>query len=381
MAEKLSFDVLREAPDWVQNYYRIRLDVELRSVRADGFQRLFDRVMRTVHGRDYRDTAALGSLGDQGCDGYIQSERTVFACYGPDPYFRVRDAVAKLRADLKSAVENFDIPGFMHKWVFIVNYPGAHPLLINEVVKASTPGLTCEVWSRTDIVDLFISRARRQALVTEFGSIPKNAKHVGRAYVVPESTQLPRRCAQTAVQLLRARLRCDEYGYRSALTEWSESVAADPFGAVVAQTQLLLSAMCAIAMAGYFDPEKLQVAPLLREAEMSRSAWRNDGQRAWNLMMSVLHSVDDAIERKDQDVAPTVDPIGEDFDKLMATVVCGNRLALGLIRLYSRKSGQFETKCLDEVWQFMLKIPVMTDSKEHKRHVAQIKETGLLDRI
>lgn len=381
MAEKLSFDLLGEAPDWVQNYYRIRLDVELRSVRSDGFQRLFDRVMRTVHGRGYRDTAALGRLGDQGCDGYIHSERTVFACYGPDPYFRIRDAVAKLRADLESAVDNLDIPAFMQKWVFVVNYPGTHPLLINEVVTASIPGLTCEVWSRTDIVDLFMSRARRQALTTEFGSVPKTAKHVGRAYVVPESTQLPRRCAETAVQLLRARLRCDEYGYRSALTEWSESVAADPFGALVAQTQLLLGAMAVIATAGYLDPEKLRVAPLLREAEMSRSTWRNDGQRAWNLMMIVLHSVDDTIERKDQDVAPTVDPIGEDFDKLLATVVCGNRLALGLIRLYSRKSGQFETQCLEEAWQIMLKIPIMQDSKEHHRHVAQIEKTGLLDRI
>ncbi|MEC3979907.1 hypothetical protein [Amycolatopsis sp. H20-H5] len=381
MAEKLSFDRLCEAPDWVRNYYQIRLDVELRSVKADGFQRLFDRVMRTVHGRGYRDTAALGRLGDQGCDGYLQSERTVFACYGPDPYFRIRGAVAKFRSDLESSVKNFDIPAFMQKWVFVVNYPGTHPLLINEVMTAGVPGLMCEVWSRTDIVDLFMSGARRQALVTEFGSLPKNSKYVGRAYVVPESTQLPRRCAEAAVQLLRARLRCDEYGYRSALAEWSESVAADPFGALVAQTQLLLGAMGAMVMAGYFDPEKLRVAPLLREAELSRSAWRADGQRAWNLMMTVLHSVDDAIERKDQDVAPSVDPIGEDLDKLLATVVCGNRLALGLIRLYSRKSGQFETECLEEAWRLMLEIPVMQDDKEHGRHVARIKKTGLLDGI
>jgi hypothetical protein len=68
--------------------------------------------------------------------------------------------------------------------------------------------------------------------------------------------------------------------------------------------------MAAMAMAGFLDPEKLQVGPLLREAEMSRSVWRNDGQRAWNLMMAVLHSVDDHIERKDNDVAPSVDPIG-----------------------------------------------------------------------
>jgi hypothetical protein len=381
MAETLRFDHLGDAPDWIRNYYRIRLDVELRSVRGEGFQRTFDSIMRTIYGREYRNTAALGSLGDQGCDGYLIAEKMVFACYGPDPYFRVKEAVAKMRADLAAATRHLDVPGFMRKWVFVVNYPGTHPLLISEALSSNVPGMACEVWSRTDIVDLFMTGARRQSLVSEFGSIPKDSRYIGRAYVVPESTQLPRRCAEAAVQFLHARLRCDTSGYRSALSHWSKSVAADPFGALVAQTQLLLGSMAAMSKAGYIDPEKLKLAPLLLEAEMSRSLWREDGQRAWNLMMIVLHSVDDYIERKDDDVAPSVDPIGDDLDKLIATVVCGNRLALGLIRLYSRKSGRFETQCLDEAWEWMLRIPVMATDEEHKRHVAELKATGLLDSI
>ncbi|WP_133872746.1 hypothetical protein [Paractinoplanes brasiliensis] len=381
MAETLRFDYLRDAPDWIRNYYRILLDVELRSVRGEGFQRLFDGVMRTVHGRNYRNTASLGNLGDQGCDGYLFEERTVFACYGPDPYFRIKEAVAKMRADLAVAVRHLEIPGFMQKWIFVVNYPGTHPLLINEAISGSVDGLECEVWSRTDIVDLLMADARRQPLVSEFGSIPKEAKSVGRAYVVPESTQLPRRCAEAAIRLIRARLKCERSNYRSALSYWSKSVAADPFGALVAQTQLLLGSMAAMAMAGYLNPEKLQVGPLLREAEMSRSTWRADGQRAWNLMMVVLHSVDDHIQRKDDDAAPDVDPIGDDLEKLIATVVCGNRLALGLIRLYSRKSGQFETECLDEAWEWMLRIPVMATREEYQRRAAELKATGLLDTI
>ena len=381
MADPLRFDRLSDAPDWVRNYYRILLDVELRSVKGEGFQRLFDSVMRTVHGRDYRNTAALGNLGDQGCDGYLLSEHTVFACYGPDPYFRVKEAVAKMRADLATAIQHLDVPRFMRTWIFVVNYPGTHPLLINEAMSGTVPGLACEVWSRTDIVDLFISGAGRQALVSEFGSVPKDSKLAGRAYVVPESTQLPRRCAEAAVRLLRARLKCERSHYRSALSAWSKSVAADPFGALVAQTQLLLGSMAAMSMAGYLNPEKLPVGPLLREAEMSRSVWRKDGRRAWNLMMVVLHSVDGHIERKDDDLAPDVDPIGGDLEKLIATIICGNRLALGLIRLYSRKSGQFETECLDEAWDWMLRIPFMESEEEHRRHVAELKSTGLLDSI
>jgi hypothetical protein len=102
--------------------------------------------MRTVHGRNYRNTAALGSIGDQGCDGYLPSERTVFACYGPDPYFRIKEAVAKMRADLATAIRHLDVPGFMQKWIFVVNYPGTHPLLINETISPSVPGLEWRQW-------------------------------------------------------------------------------------------------------------------------------------------------------------------------------------------------------------------------------------------
>jgi hypothetical protein len=378
MAKDPLFDRLVDAPDWVQNFYRIRLDVELRSVRAGEFQRLFDRLMRTVHGRDYRDTATMGMLGDQGCDGYLISQRTVYACYGPDPYFRLNNALVKLQSDLKRAVDQHRIPQFMERWVFVVNYPGTHPVLLNEALSAEVPGLTCGVWSRTDLLQAFMIGARRRPLIAEFGAIPRESRPIGRAYVVPESTRLPKRGAETAIRLIRARLRCDQSGYKSALADWSRSVAADPFGALVAQIQLLLAAVAAYSMAGYFDPEKLRVAPLLREAEISRATWRKSGMRAWALMMTVLHSVDPLLEDIDDCVAPHVDPIGDDFDKIIETVICANHLALGLVRMYARNSGRFETDCLDEVWDWMLTIPVMDDDTEHRRHTEQLRKHGLL---
>jgi hypothetical protein len=382
MTQKLSFDRLRDAPAWVQNYYRILLDVELRGARSEGFQRLFDRVMHTIHGRDYRDTRALGSLGDQGCDGYLQAERTVFACYGPSPYFRIKEAAIKLRSDIKKAATNLDVPGFMQNWVFVFNYPGTHPVLIKEAMEASnTYGLPCEVWSRTDLEEEFLSEACGRSLAANFGPVPQDAKPAGRAYVVPESTRLPQRYMQAAFQLLRKRLQCDQKGYSNALTKWSKLVALDPFDALIAQNQLLLGSMAAMAMAGYLDPEKVAVAPLLHEAELSKAAWKQGGQRAWNLMMVTLHSVDDYIERKDDDYAPDVDPIGEDIDKLLVTIACGNRLALGLIRLYSRKSGKFETDCLDEAWEYIVKIPFFDSDQEHEDHIALVQRTGLLDTI
>jgi hypothetical protein len=381
MPDMPKFDRLVNAPSWVQNYYRIRLDVECRSVRGEGFQRLFDRLMRSIHGADYRDTVALGSHGDEGCDGYLESRRIVFACYGPDPYFRLQEATAKMRGDFHSALEHWEIPGYMQEWIFVVNYPGAHPALLREVKALSqeVTGLESRVWTRTDLVEQFLLWARRRSLIKEFGAISSHMRSAGRAYIVPESTALPRKNAEASMRLIRARLCCDASGYRSALSAWSRFIAEDPFAALVTETQVLLGAIATVAMARVLDPEKPPIARLLYESEIARSSWKKYGQRAWAITMSVIHSVDEYIDAGDDNAAPYVDPIDDDLDKLIGTIVTANKLALGLVRIYSRSTGEFETEGLDDVWEWMLKVKIYSDEEEHRKHLEEVLMSGELD--
>ena len=86
---------MTNAPDWVKNAYRLRLEIEYRRSHGTSFQQLFNRIMRSMHGDDFCETVAMGREGDLGCDGYLTSQKRAFAVYAPEPYFRLNDARRK----------------------------------------------------------------------------------------------------------------------------------------------------------------------------------------------------------------------------------------------------------------------------------------------
>ncbi len=356
------FARLSEAPDWVQNYYRLRLDIEFRSVSGMGFQRLFDKVMRSIHGHNYQETATLGTRGDMGCDGYLKSRRIVFACYGPDPYFKVDVAESKMRADLVLALNRWHIPDQMREWIFVINYPAKPPGLLQTVNSLTQEhnALTIQIWSRQDVLEQFLLWARRSTLISQFGDVSVQARATGRAYVVPEGTDLPRRPASLMADVIRARVTCDRHALEDRRNRWFEVVAEEPWDCFVVALQFLVGAIAAPTMAGYLDPERIQVSRLLHEAEMSRRGWREHGERAWQLAMFVINSAG-GDEVDGPPARPVRDPIGEDYDKLIGTIAAADRLAHGLIRMYSRESGDLETACLDDVWHYVIEIPYRDD--------------------
>src|SRR5216684_5842387 len=63
-------------------WWKIALELKLRKCSGNAFQEFFSDVMAAAHGSDFVRVRPYGSLGDKGCDGYLQSTGAVFACYG-----------------------------------------------------------------------------------------------------------------------------------------------------------------------------------------------------------------------------------------------------------------------------------------------------------
>lgn len=67
---------------YLDYHYKIALRLKLRQTSGDAFQDFFSTVMAKGHGDDFVRVRPFGQKGDKGCDGYLQSNGQLFACYG-----------------------------------------------------------------------------------------------------------------------------------------------------------------------------------------------------------------------------------------------------------------------------------------------------------
>jgi hypothetical protein len=94
---------------------------ENRYLRAEGdvFQELFASIMERAHRRDFARVQPWGNKGDMKCDGYLSSERMVFACYGPKEFNPMGRALAKIGGDHGGAIKHWK--AHMSAWTFVHN--------------------------------------------------------------------------------------------------------------------------------------------------------------------------------------------------------------------------------------------------------------------
>lgn len=86
--------------------------------KGTAFETLFQEVMERVHPDDFRPVRAHGSIGDRKCDGYLESEQTVFQVYAPDRGWRLDRLLAKIEEDYLGACKHWPA---MQRWVFVHN--------------------------------------------------------------------------------------------------------------------------------------------------------------------------------------------------------------------------------------------------------------------
>jgi hypothetical protein len=117
-------------------YWLIALELKLRKHSGDAFQDFFCAVMLRVHGDDFVRVRPFGTLGDKGCDGFLQSSGQVFQCYGAldgGSNGKVAYLINKMGKDYAKALEK--IPGIMKEWHMAHNFVDGLPIEAVEKLK------------------------------------------------------------------------------------------------------------------------------------------------------------------------------------------------------------------------------------------------------
>lgn len=104
------------------------LELKLRRLNADAFQQFFSTVMERIHGNDFIRVRPFGSLGDKGCDGYLQGNGQLFQCYGKlhDAGLTVSTLVSKMSDDYGKAALALAV--IMKEWHFVHNLVDGIPI-------------------------------------------------------------------------------------------------------------------------------------------------------------------------------------------------------------------------------------------------------------
>lgn len=98
--------------------------------------------MSKAHGDDFVRVRPFGSLGDKGCDGYLQSNGQVFQCYGAlnGDSGKVTYLIGKMDADYTTAA--LKLPAIMKEWHMVHNLVDGLPanalLKLDELKKTDT---------------------------------------------------------------------------------------------------------------------------------------------------------------------------------------------------------------------------------------------------
>lgn len=101
--------------------YLLLLELKLRRVSGNDFQKFFSEIMEAKHGDDFVRVQPYGSLGDKGCDGYLASTGSVYACYGAQngKLGPVSSFSRKMAIDFEKARSNLSAP--MTSWHMVHN--------------------------------------------------------------------------------------------------------------------------------------------------------------------------------------------------------------------------------------------------------------------
>lgn len=134
------------------------LELKLRRTTGVHFQTFFSDVMQLRYGDDFVRLKPQGSLGDKGCDGYLNSTGAVFACYGAQNGAAGPQAalIKKMHEDFEKGIA--DLSGIMKSWHWTHNLIEGMPidaLLAFKALEADNSQLKFGLCGPPSIRDLF----------------------------------------------------------------------------------------------------------------------------------------------------------------------------------------------------------------------------------
>lgn len=153
-------------------WYELSFRYRFATAEGNAFQDLFVSVMERAHPHDFARVQPWGSKGDLKCDGYLTSERRVFACYGPKEFAPMPRCVAKVSSDHDGALNHWK--PHMSAWTLVHNdHRGLPAELLQLLLTLNTADADVEVdhWGEPELT-LKVRGLTTEALVAVFGAVP-----------------------------------------------------------------------------------------------------------------------------------------------------------------------------------------------------------------
>jgi hypothetical protein len=152
--------------------YELTFRDQYRTAEGDVFQTLFVRIMERAHPQDFSRVQPWGNKGDLKCDGYLRSERIVFACYGPKEFKPMPRAIKKISGDHAGASLHWK--AHMSRWAFVHNEHRGLPAELQQLLltfRQKEPNVEVDEWGEIAL-ERKVRSLSREDLVALFGHVP-----------------------------------------------------------------------------------------------------------------------------------------------------------------------------------------------------------------
>lgn len=154
-------------------YFAYKLEVRYFNARGTAFQKLFTELMQAAFGESFWATGTYGNVGDLKCDGYLKTERRVFAVFAPDDLSRrMAQAKNKVAEDHAGAQKHWR--DHMDTWTLVHNGRDGLPAPLQKhllELEALTPRTPVCQWSFFELLGI-AQRLTLSQLTIIFGPAP-----------------------------------------------------------------------------------------------------------------------------------------------------------------------------------------------------------------
>lgn len=141
----------------LEHSYQLLLELKLRRVSGNSFQDFFSDIMEVAYCDDYVRVKPYGQIGDKGCDGYLKSSGSVYACYGAQngATGSVSKFLSKMTEDFGKAKSN--LGEIMKSWRMVHNIVEGLPVDAVQriaIIEKENPSLEISVVGQPSIAKI-----------------------------------------------------------------------------------------------------------------------------------------------------------------------------------------------------------------------------------
>jgi hypothetical protein len=114
-------------------FYMHSFELNFHRKKGEEFQNFFSNIMERCHPNgDFMPFRPWGKMGDRKNDGYLKSERTIFAVHAAEDSSPAHRAIKKIDDDFRGALPYWK--QYFDKWVYVHNHFSGIPMPIGEKI-------------------------------------------------------------------------------------------------------------------------------------------------------------------------------------------------------------------------------------------------------